>query len=466
MPPRDPEHFDIAVVGAGPAGMAAAIRAAEAGVRVALLDEQSQAGGAIWRGFAAATGPRRRSLAMDDPTGFAMLDRLQGTDLALKLGATLWEVTRNGIITYAQGGVARQLSARRIILATGALERPMPFPGWTLPGVMTAGGAQIMLKTSGLTPPGPLVLAGSGPLLMLVAVQLLAAGTPPSAIIDTTPRGNLAAALRHLPMRSPAWRMIVQGLGWRRQLRRAGVAVHRGACELEALGEERLSGVRFKCRGQMVDLTCSTLLIHNGLVPNVQISRSIGLVHDWDEPSQAWHPRSDTMGRTDIDGFLVAGDGAGIAGAEAAVHSGRLAALAALAGSASVSEAEIAREQRALTRHRAIRPFLDQLFASAPDFLRPADDTIVCRCEEVTAGKVRQLVRRGCHDPNAVKSLGRAGMGPCQGRYCGLTVSQLVAQERGIPVAEAGYFRLRSPLKPVSLGELASLQPAEADNDG
>jgi NADPH-dependent 2,4-dienoyl-CoA reductase/sulfur reductase-like enzyme len=341
--------------------MAAAIRAAEAGVSVALLDEHPEAGGVVWRGLVGASGARKQSLARDYPTGFTMLDQLEGAKLARIFGATIWEVTRDRVISYSQGGTARQLAARRIILATGALERPMPFPGWTLPGVLTAGAAQIMLKTSGLTPPGPIVMAGSGPLLYLVAAQLLEAGQPPAAIVDTTPRENWLKALHHIPLRASAWRMIARWLSWQRKMRRSGVGVHRGASDLVALGDRQISGVRFQCRGQAVDLPCATLLLHSGVVPNVQLTRAIGLDHFWDELGQAWHPHTDDMGRTRIDGILIAGDGAGISGAEAAVHSGRLAALAALDRLAEISDEEIGHERKARARYLPVRPFLDCL---------------------------------------------------------------------------------------------------------
>lgn len=459
------ERADIAVIGAGPSGMAAAMRVAKAGVSVVLLDEFPEAGGAVWRGLANASGERKQRLTRDYSAGFEMLERFSGKALEHKRGAKVWEVSRDRVISYSQGEVAKQLTARRIILATGALERPMPFPGWTIPGVLTAGAAQIMLKTSGLVPAGPVVMAGSGPLLYLVAKQLLEAGHPPEAIIDTTPRKNRHRALRHLPMRASAWASIAKGLSWQRKLRRSGVDIHRDASKLKAHGEAEVEKIRFQSRGQSFDLPCTTLLIHTGVVPNVQLSRAIGVAHVWDDAGLAWRPRTDDMGRTDVDGILVAGDGAGIAGAGAAVHSGRLAALAALEDLADADDAEVARETTARQKQRALRPFLDRLFTPHPDFLRPEDDTIVCRCEGVTAGQIRQLVAQGCHDPNAVKSLGRAGMGPCQGRYCGLTVAQLVAEVRGTLPAEAGYFRLRSPVKPVTLAELAGLGEPEDGND-
>ena len=448
---QPPDRTDLAIIGAGPAGMAAALTAINTGADVALLDEHATPGGAVWRGL---DGAKHHALAPDYPDGVSMLNRFSGAKLRHLGNATVWEVTRDRVITYSQDGTARQIAARRIILATGALERPMPFPGWTLPGVLTVGAAQMMLKSSGLTPPGPVVMAGCGPLLYLVATQLLRAGHPPAAIIDTTPKGNWRRALRHLSLAPRLWSRIATGRGWQQQLRRAGVTIFRNASNLRTLGDSQVTGLEFHARGKKESLTCATLLVHAGLTPNTQITRALELTHDWNETAMAWHPRTNHEGRTELDGIFIAGDGAGIAGAEAAVHSGRLAALAALEG----PEKERQAEQKALAAHRAHRGFREAAFAPAHEYLSPDDETIACRCENVTAGEIRRLIRQGCHDPNAVKSICRAGMGPCQGRYCGLTVSHLVAEERGISPAEAGYFRIRSPIKPVTLRELAGLQ--------
>lgn len=460
MAKNNPEQADIVVVGAGPAGIAAVIHAAEAGVKVVLLDENPEAGGAIWRGLAGS----KRSMMKGYEAGRKALQGLSASRVVHIRQATVWEITRDRVVSFSVEGKAHQISARRIILATGAVERPMPFAGWTLPGVLTAGAAQIMLKTSGLIPPGPIVMAGSGPLLYLVASQLLEAGCAPTAIVETTPPQNKRQAMRRLPASLAAWTSIAQGFSMQRRLRRAGVKLFRDASGLKASGNDGVREIRFRCGGRSIALPCASLLIHAGVVPNVQLSRAIGLEHVWSENEKAWHPDTDDMGRTNVEGIHIAGDGAGIAGAEVATHSGRLAAIAALEGMVPAVDSDIDRNKRAMRRHRAIRPFLNALFAPRSEFLCPEDETIICRCESVTAGQVRNLAQQGSYDPNAIKSLCRAGMGPCQGRYCGLTVSQLVAEARGVSPAETGYFRLRSPVKPVTLGELAGLDIPVDDN--
>jgi len=467
-----PAETEVAIIGAGPAGLAAAGALGAAGVGVLLLDEQPAPGGQIYRGIGSATPARLRVLGGDYAAGRGLLAALDRPSVSFTGGATVWEVTRERTVAFSVAGAARQVAARQVILATGATERPMPFPGWTLPGVMTAGAGQILLKTSGLLPPAPLVLAGSGPLLFLIAAQYLATGQETAAIVETTPAANRGRALRHLPGALATPRYFVKGLGLLTRLRRAGVPHYRGATGLRAEGEGRVEALAFAAGGQAHRLPCAALLIHCGVVPNVQASRALNLEHDWDPLQQCWRPRLDRFGRSGAEGIMIAGDGGGIAGAEAAAHGGRLAALAALAGLGRIDGAELDRraapERGALDRHLRARPFLDALYAPSPEFLDPPDETILCRCEEVTAGKVREFADLGCLGPNQAKAFGRPGMGPCQGRYCGLTVASVIAARRGVPVEEVGYYRIRPPLKPVTLGELAAMDlpdPEEDDDD-
>lgn len=450
------EHVPLLIVGAGPAGLAAADTALAHGMEVALLDEQPGPGGQIYRNIAEADERRRGILGPDYTHGESLLAVLEKDRLDYRPGATLWEVTPERAVYFTQDGHARKLTAGRIILATGAMERPMPFPGWTLPGAMTCGAAQIMLKASGLVAEGA-VLAGSGPLLLLLAIQMLAAGARIEAIVETTPAGNYMAASRRLPRALLAREYLRKGMAMMSALRRSGTPWYKGASGLQAVGAGRVEALRFKAGGKIRELPCSLLLLHQGVVPNVQITRSLRLDHDWDRMQRAWRPRLDAWGGAGLDGIFVAGDGGGIGGAKASAIQGRLAALRAV----DAPDGEATPLRRALARELAIRPFLDRLYRPAAEFLRPADDTVVCRCEEVVAGQIRAHVRIGCLGPNQAKAYSRAGMGPCQGRICGLTVSEIIAEARGVSPGKVGYYRIRPPIKPVTLGELAAL--AEAD---
>ncbi|WP_099722373.1 NAD(P)/FAD-dependent oxidoreductase [Bordetella bronchiseptica] len=463
---------ELLVVGAGPAGMAAATQSAALGVDTLLLDEQATPGGQIYRAITTTALTRPDILGPDYWHGASLLEPLRASGAAYLSGATVWAVSRSaeagdgGVfeVAYSVGGQADILRARHILLATGALERPFPIPGWTLPGVVTAGAAQILLKTAAIVPGEHAVLAGGGPLLYLLAWQYLNAGVRIERLLETTAPGRLARALPHALdfLRSP---YLAKGLKLMRAVR-AHVPITRGVQDLRAQGRERLESLSYRAGGRTHDMPARHLMLHQGVVPNLNLSRALGVDHQWNPTQACWQPRVDDWGATSVAGIGIAGDGAGIGGAVAAEHRGRLAALQAAVALGRIDDARRDREartpRRALARAMRGRAFFDVLYRPADAYRRPGDDTIVCRCEEITAGQIRATVRLGCSGPNQMKAFLRCGMGPCQGRLCGLTVSELIADERGVPLPEVGYYRLRFPTKPVTLGELASLPQTEA----
>ena len=230
-------------------------------------------------------------------------------------------------------------------------------------------------------------------------------------------------------------------------------------------GETAASAVCFTSNGRSHRIETETVLLHQGVVPNTQISRAAGLNHRYDNAQRCFHPVTDTCCQSSSPQISIAGDGAGIYGATAAALSGRIAALNALAtiGHITTSERDLACSSLLKRRmaETAIRPFLDRAYTPPDSVLQPADSTIACRCEEVTAGEIRGLVSLGCEGPNQIKAFSRAGMGPCQGRFCGLTVTQIMAAETGLSPDDIGTHRIRTPIKPVTLGELAALHPVE-----
>ena len=458
-------NYDLVVIGAGPAGMAAATTAASQGLKVALVDEQRQAGGQIYRNIGSPVLSDERVLGPDYYYGRELARKFSEANVDYLTNATVWEVSKNHLCLSIDGE-SQRIGFTRVLIATGAQERPVPFPGWTTPGVMTCGAAQIMLKTSGLAPSGPLVIAGSGPLLLLVACQLSRAGIEIAALLDTTPKENYRAALKHLPGALRGWRYLLKGTRLIAELRRKGVKPLNGVSQLNAIADEngKLTSVRFRHNGTEQTVACSSLLVHQGVVPNVQLTRSLGAEHSWDELQQCWRPTLDEFGETSIPNIYVAGDNAGIGGALVAELQGQLVATRIAMQAGQLSAEAFAQMSSALQtqieQQLAIRPFLDQLYTPAPEFLRPSDETVVCRCEEVTAGEIRNLAKTGCAGPNQAKAFSRAGMGPCQGRLCGLTVSQLMAEASDRPVPEVGYYNVRSPIKPVTLAEVAGVHQA------
>ncbi len=454
------QSCDLIVVGAGPAGMAAAIRSAELGMTTVILDEQEGPGGQIYRAVSSVPKRRAEILGKDYLAGSELTDTLANSGARHLNQATVWRIEADGTVAWSKDGAGRCMRGKCVVIATGALERPMPIPGWTLPGVMTAGAAQILLKQSGVTPQQA-VIAGAGPLLYLLAQQLVRAGQPPLALVETRAPGALALAARHLAGALRGWRYLVKGSGMLAEIRRAGVPRYTGGTALQVEGDEAAQAFIFEHRGRRRRVECRHVLLHQGVVPNIQATRALGVEHVWDPAQRCFTPRLDPWGRTSNPAIYVAGDGGGIGGAHAAEHAGRLAALSVGLALGALPQADFDRESQtlraALQRELAIRPFLDALYAPMPEILRPADDTVVCRCEEVTAGDIRRYSSAGCIGPNQTKAFGRCGMGPCQGRYCGLTVTEILANANGMAHQDTGYYRIRMPLKPVTLGEMAAM---------
>lgn len=431
---------DLLIVGAGPAGLGAAVEATAQGLSVMLFDENAAPGGRVWQALEA-----RGAKDAEDAAALSLIRRFRASPVTAHWHATVWAIDPDGQVFWSDEDGAHSILARTILLATGTTERPLPIRGWTLPGVMTVGAAQIALKTGGLLPDARTWLAGQGPLLLLYATQVLEAGGRIAGVIDLSDGFAPLRAVKHLSL--AALPEIRRGLAWRRRLSQAGVRWV-AASDVRAEGETALRAVSFRTAQGWKTEDADLLLLHDGVIPSVQMSRAAGCVHTWSDTQRCWQPVVDGSGRTSVPGILVAGDGAGVGGAAAAVLSGRIAALGLVDGDAGPLRAERA---RCLTT----RTLLDTLFAPRP--MRLLDETLVCRCEEVTADAVRRAARAGCLGINQLKAYTRCGMGPCQGRMCAPVAIQVLAAARGVQVSVIEPLRTRFPTKPISVGALTSL---------
>ena len=297
--------IDLAIIGAGPAGMAAAIEARAQGLSVLLADENAAPGGQVFR--AAEAAAQDPAVAPDIAPGLPLIAAFRASGAIYRPATTLWHLDPSeGVLSLSAAGEAETVIARRIILATGAQERPVPIPGWTLPGVMGAGAAQILLKSTGAVPSGQTVLAGQGPLVWLLAVQLARAGAPP--LVLETRRGGIAASL--VKAGGGLWagrRLLAKGLALIAEARRAGVRVITGVRGLRAEGTDRVERVAWDGG----TAPCDTLLLHEGVIPATQVSRAIGLDHAWDAAQGCWRRVADGFGATAFDRVAVAGGGHG-----------------------------------------------------------------------------------------------------------------------------------------------------------
>jgi NADPH-dependent 2,4-dienoyl-CoA reductase/sulfur reductase-like enzyme len=456
------QAFDLCVVGGGPAGMAAAIMAARHGLSVALLDERPSAGGQIYRGMEDGLFRNSAALGTDYRQGAGAIARLRAADVTTYFGASLWRIdmTENGgVVSYSHDGVSRRLAFADLVLANGAIERPVPFEGWTLPGVMGIGAAQLLLKTSAIVPAGPIALAGNGPLMLLLASQLLRLGVEIAAILDTSPsRFGLSGALANIHGLLLNLDKVYKGARLLRDIRRAGIPVHRNVSSLSASGGDRVDAIRFEADGAHQQLDVDALLVHEGIIPNTQLPRALGCGHVWDNGQKCLRPDIDRFGESSIAHVYIVGDGAAINGAIAAPASAEIAVgriLERTGRDDERSRATVRRASAVLARERAFRPFLDALYPPRLSAVSPCDLTVICRCEEVDAGTLRAAVKDGAIGPSQAKAFTRCGMGACQGRVCGPIVSQVIAAETDRPIGEVGTYTVRFPLKPVTVFDMA-----------
>ncbi len=461
-------HWEFAVIGAGPAGLAAATIAAERGIEVAVFDQQGAPGGQIYRAIESVSEQRAAQLGSEYQRGRQLAADFRASGAAYFPETQVWSLNARREIGLVQRGQARTVSTNQVLVASGAMERPVPFSGWTLPGVMNVGAAQILFKAHGIVPDDGAVLAGSGPLLLLLAWQYMRAGVRVKALLDLTPMMNHVAALPRLPRALLAGHYLTKGMGYKRDLKRAGVSTLHNVRRLRAQGVDSLQSVSFCHNGRERTLQTAQLLVHFGIIPQTQLARLAGCRHYWDDSQLCWRPQLDEWGRSSVNGIFIAGDGGSIGGARSAEHAGRLAALQALHALGRLEGAardSLARKDRKWMRADLhIRPFLEAFFRIPADALRVADDdTLVCRCEEVTAGQIRAAVADGHLDSNQVKFRTRCGMGACQGRQCAEAVSHIVAAASGKAIQDVGHYRERPPINPLTLGQLAGLYPEECE---
>lgn len=458
--------YDVAIVGAGPSGMAAAIAASGQGLSVLVIDEALAPGGQIYRAITTTRLRRQDVLGPDYWRGAALARPFAAAGVDYLPETSAWHLDEKPTLGISMRGKSRIIDARHVILATGALERPFPIKGWTLPGVMTVGAAQILLKASAMVPGGDTVLVGMGPLLWLLAGQYLNAGHAPALILDTTPRENWRIAAPHLPdfLRSP---YALKGMRLMARVRRR-VRVLSGVTDVAIEADGEAKRVSYRRGAQAATVRADTVLLHQGIAPNVNLPGAAGCTLEWSEAQACWKPHADSWGNSSLPRIAIAGDGAGILGAETAAARGELAGLEAARVLGAITPAardRLAAAPRAVMRRfTSGRAFLDALYRPSRATRLALPDAIVCRCEEVT-GRQLQEAARELHavGPNQVKAFLRCGMGPCQGRFCGLTVTEMLADAQGVSPSQIGYLRLRTPVKPITLAELASLPRSETE---
>ena len=469
----NPSEYDFSIIGSGPAGIAAAITARKYGLRVLVLDEQSKAGGQIFRnieGMEKNFNSELRKLGNEYQSGLSLVKEFKNCGADYFNDRSVWQIDADLGIHHVSASSNKVSSSKNsyaktkhLLIAVGAMERPMPFKGWTLPGVMACTAVDALYKSSGLVPDEEVILAGCGPLLLLITCRLLDAGVKITALLDTNRRLALLKALPYLPKALRSIGYLTKGMAMLHKIRSAGIQIYSGINGIEALGNSKFEKVRFKIGERTLEKSSGMLLLHNGVVPNLQITRLLGCEHRWYDLQRYWEPVHDEWGNTSVDKISIAGDCGRISGASISEFNGYVSALDTVYKIGAISRNERNRlslpYRKELSKHKAVRPFLDKLFQPRKTWLVPEnEDTLVCRCEEVTVKDIRKAISTGAHSPDKIKSLTRCGMGPCQARMCGLSVSEIIADQRKISPEDVGYFKIRSPIRPITLAQLAGIK--------
>jgi NADPH-dependent 2,4-dienoyl-CoA reductase/sulfur reductase-like enzyme len=454
----------ILIVGAGPAGLRAAEMLAEAGCSPILVDEAPRVGGQIYRqpprvpGFTRTAAELYGAAADRARDLFVTFDRIRHR-IDYRPGSLVYDLIHNRAIV-ARDGKSEEIVFDAMILATGAMDRIIPAPGWTLPGVYTLGGAQIACKHQGCAIGKRVAFVGSGPLLLLAAYQYAKAGAVPAALVLPSHFRSFAiAGLRLLAMP----RELALGLLWLLGLKRRGVPILFGHRLVQVKGEDSVSGIIVEGAGQQRAIACDAVAMGYGLRSETQLADLAGLRFAFDAERQQWLPRTDSFGRaTGRKDIYLAGDGAGILGADAAEARGRLAAHA-LMTDLDISHVTyrpktdleaIAHAERLQTAMRAAFDLPADLVTAIPD------ETILCRCEQVRAGELRAIAGlMGARELNRVKSYSRIGMGRCQGRLCGHVAAEILADKLGVTLDSVGRLRVQPPIKPVTVSMVAERKP-------
>jgi len=464
------ERVDLAIVGAGPAGLSAALEAKAAGAEVLVVDENDRPGGQIFR-----QPPRafriedRAKLGRDHKRGRALLDAVTAAGIGIETNTAVWNIAP-GHLACCSGETSWEIQSGAIVIATGAYDRPVPLPGWTLPGVFTSGGVQTLLKSQRVLAGRRVLLTGTGPLNLVLANQLAEAGADVVAVLELADPGLFEL----MPMLRGPWSLLSDGIGYVRQLRRRKIPLMRGWTLIEARGTGQVTSAVIGqvdrdwrlIKGTERTFDVDTICLGYGLVPSTELSRLIGCEHRYDIALGGWVPNHDLYRETSIANVFVAGDGSGVAGSLVAMEEGRVAGLRAAMRLGKISEpvfteksASSLQRLRRLGRFRAI---LDGLSAPRPGlFERMTDDTLICRCEEVSLGDCRQAVKEGAVSLMELKPRLRAGMGMCQARICGPTLIEVLGGLTGQAPEAIKPFSQRPPVKPIPLAALLDSEAAE-----
>ena len=452
------EAPEVLVIGAGPAGLSAAIAARQAGADVTVLDDRPMPGGQYFKQVL-VDGPDVADPDKQHREGARLIAAARAAGVVIRSGVDVWGAYSANELIGTENGLVHRFNPKRLIVATGAYERAVPMPGWTLPGVMTTGAAQTLWRSYRRLPGKRVLIAGNGPLNMQVASELHEGGAEVVGVVELAEVSLAKALPNFLQMLLASPKLVFDGLRYRARLARVPILYGSVVTRIEKTDEGLLACVARYPGGDERTFTVGAVCLGYGFQPSNEILRALGCAHHFDDARGQFTALVDERGRTSVPGVFTVGDCTGLGGARAALAEGTIvgAAVAADLGHSDIgSHGPVIDAERSLGRHRRFQKALWGFYAAPYLNLELATpDTLVCRCEEVSLGRIEAALEDGRPSIGDLKRATRAGMGPCQGRYCGVILSQVLARKQGRLIDEDVRFAPRMPVKPVRIADIA-----------
>lgn len=460
------DKTDLIIIGAGPGGIQAAITAAELGLEVILIDSQLSIGGQYYKQI-----PEEFSYNVSDyhhQQATQLIDKITKSNVKILINTLVWGIFFNPKtdlwqITLHGENCPSRLESSNIIIATGAFDRSIPFSGWDLPGVITAGAAQVMIKNQGILPGKKVVVSGTGPLQLAAASNLIEAGAQVLAVLEC----NQKLVSRGLPYVSSIWgqwRRLEEGFQYARNLIKSKTPYYIGWSIIKVEGSEKVEVVtiaKLDSDGNPIPSTqkkisADAVVVGYGLTPSTEFFRLLNVDMFYSKPEGVYLPVRNEFFQTSLSGIYAIGDCAGIGGAKMAMLEGKIAALDIAKQSSHSNMPNILpalnQIHRDLNREKKFARMLGDIFSIPHDLFSLAhSDTIICRCEQISLSEINEAISFGAQSVTDIKNITRTGMGNCQGRTCGSILAQLLAKESHRKPEDCHFLNIRPPVHPIPI---------------